>query len=516
MKKFKLYEYIEKLSKDDLVVTSDVEKIRDIVINKVCYNSNDVEKDTLFVCKGVKFKEEYLKDAIVKGAIAYISETKYSEDIPCILVSDIQKSLAIVAKMYFNNPTDKLNMIGITGTKGKSTTAYYVKSILDSYMKEVDGTDTAILSSINNYDGKTNVESVLTTQESYEIEKYARNAVDSNLKNLVMEVSSQALKKDRVYGITYDEAVFLNISEDHISNIEHPDFNDYFESKLKIFKQAKVACVNLNMDNIENLLKVLDYAKNSEKIITFGTTRNADIFAYNIEKKGLHTSFKVRTPYFNNKILLTMPGLFNIENALAAIAVAVAMKIPYKNIYEGLKVARSSGRMELYTNKDKKIIAIVDYAHNKLSFEKLYESTIKEYPDKKIVTVFGCPGGHAMIRRRDLGVLSGLNSDITYLTAEDPGIESAIDICEEIAGYVKKVGGKYKIIEDRGEAIRTAIMENPDSVILITGKGNETRQKIGTTYVKCLTDVQYAKKALKEYDRINNIQSRTTKKKISK
>lgn len=516
MKKFKLYEYIEKLSKGDLIITSDVEKIKETVINKVCYNSNDVEKDTLFVCKGAKFKEEYLKNAIVSGAIAYISEKKYSEEIPCILVNDIQKALAVVAKMYFNNPTDKLNMIGVTGTKGKSTTAYYVKSILDSYMKEVDGTDTAILSSINNYDGKTNVESVLTTQESYEIEKYAKNAVDSNLKNLVMEVSSQALKKDRVYGITYDEAVFLNISEDHISNIEHPNFNDYFESKLKIFKQAKVACVNLNMDNIENLLKVLDYAKNADKIITFGTTRNADIFAYNIEKKGQNTSFKVKTPYFNDKILLTMPGLFNIENALAAIAVAVAMKIPYKNIYEGLKVARSSGRMELYTNKDKKIIAIVDYAHNKLSFEKLYESTIKEYPDRKIVTVFGCPGGHAMIRRRDLGVLSGLNSDMTYLTAEDPGIEKAIDICEEIAGYIEKVGGKYKIIEDRGEAIKTAIMKNPDSVILITGKGNETRQKIGTTYVKCLTDVQYAKKALKEYDKMHNIEVKSSKKKAVK
>lgn len=126
-----------------------------------------------------------------------------------------------------------------------------------------------------------------------------------------------------------------------------------------------------------------------------------------------------------------MPGLFNIENALAAIAVSVAMKIPYKNIYEGLKVARSSGRMELYTNKDKKIIAIVDYAHNKLSFEKLYESTIKEYPDRKIVTVFGCPGGHAIIRRRDLGVLSGLNSDITYLTAEDPGMEKTEDIAKK-------------------------------------------------------------------------------------
>ena len=164
---------------------------------------------------------------------------------------------------------------------------------------------------------------------------------------------------------------------------------------------------------------------------------------------------------------------------------------------------------------DKKIIAIVDYAHNKLSFEKLYESTIKEYPDRKIVTVFGCPGGHAIIRRRDLGVLSGLNSDITYLTAEDPGMEKTEDICEEIAGYVKKVGGKYKIIEDRGEAIKTAIMENPDSVILITGKGNETRQKIGTTYVKCLTDVQYAKNALKEYDRIY-INTQNAKKKVVK
>ena len=287
------------------------------------------------------------------------------------------------------------------------------------------------------------------------------------------------------------------------------EYKEKFEYVLYMKKYG------VDIYNIENLLKVLDYAKNSEKIITFGTTRNADVFAYNIEKKGLHTSFKVKTPYFNNKILLTMPGLFNIENALAAIAVSVAMKIPYKNIYEGLKVARSSGRMELYTNKDKKIIAIVDYAHNKLSFEKLYESTIKEYPDRKIVTVFGCPGGHAIIRRRDLGVLSGLNSDITYLTAEDPGMEKTEDICEEIAGYVKKVGGKYKIIEDRGEAIKTAIMENPDSVILITGKGNETRQKIGTTYVKCLTDVQYAKNALKEYDRIY-INTQNAKKKVVK
>ena len=196
-----------------------------------------------------------------------------------------------------------------------------------------------------------------------------------------------------------------------------------------------------------------------------------------------------------------MPGLFNVENALAAISSAISLNIPYSNIYEGLKVARASGRMESHVSKDGSIIVIVDYAHNKLSFQKLYESTKQEYPDKKIVTVFGCPGGKAQIRRRDLGTLAGINSNISYLTAEDPGPEDTVDICKEIAGYISKENGNYKIIEDRGEAIKNAILENPNSVILITGKGNETRQKYGKQYLPCLTDTEYAEEALEEYNK---------------
>ena len=201
------------------------------------------------------------------------------------------------------------------------------------------------------------------------------------------------------------------------------------------------------------------------------------------------------------KFCLPCLGLFNVENALAAICVAISLDIPYTYIYEGLKVARASGRMESHVSQDGSIIVIVDYAHNKLSFEKLYESTKQEYPNKKIVTVFGCPGGKAQLRRKDLGRLSGIHSDISYLTAEDPGPEDTVDICKEIASHIIKEHGNYKIIEDRGQAIKDAILENPDSVILITGKGNETRQKYGTQYLPCLTDTEYALEALKEYDK---------------
>ena len=158
--------------------------------------------------------------------------------------------------------------------------------------------------------------------------------------------------------------------------------------------------------------------------------------------------------------------------------------------------------MESHVSHDGSIIVIVDYAHNKLSFEKLYESTKQEYPDKKIITVFGCPGGKAQLRRRDLGLLSGKNSTVTYLTAEDPGPEDTIDICKEIAGYVEQEHGSYKIIADRGEAIKNAILQNPNSVVLITGKGNENRQKYGKEYLPCLTDTQYALNALEEYKKL--------------
>lgn len=502
MKTYLLNDYIVALEKENLIEEIELKELTlNTIISQIAHNSKNVKDGALYICKGIKYKPEYLFEAIQNGAIFYVAERENvsQPDFPHIVVTDIRKALAVISSIFYDYPAQKLNMIGITGTKGKSTTAYYIKSILDHYMKSQNLPDTAIVSSIDTYDGKTCKESLITSPESIDLQEHIANAVDCKMQNLVMEVSSQALKLDRVYGIKYKVGVFLNISEDHISTIEHPDFEDYFAAKLKFFEQVENACVNLDSDYVD---RILEHAQKAKKIITFSAKNpKADIYAYDIQKTS-HTSitFKVKTSQFEDEILLTMPGLFNVENALAAIATAITLGVPYKDIYEGLKVARASGRMESHVSKDGSIIVIVDYAHNKLSFEKLYESTKQEYPDKRIVTVFGCPGGKAQLRRRDLGRLAGIHSNISYLTAEDPGPEETVNICKEIASHIQKEHGRYKIVEDRGQAIKEAILENPNSVVLITGKGNETRQKYGTKYLPCLTDTQYAEEALKEYD----------------
>lgn len=502
MKLYTVQNYVNALEKENLIEEIHLgELLPSASVSHIAHNSKSVVSDTLYICKGIKYKPEYLSEAIQNGAMIYVAERENASEssFPHIIVKDIRKSLAVISSLYYDYPAQKINMIGLTGTKGKSTTAYYIKSILDHYMKSQNAPDTAIVSSIDTYDGKSCKESLITSPESIDLQEHIANAVDCNMKNLVMEVSSQALKLDRVHDIEYKVGVFLNISEDHISSIEHPDFEDYFASKLKFFNQVETACVNLDSDYVD---RIIENAQKCKKIITFSTKNSkADVYGYEIKKEG-HTSikFKVRTSEFEDEILLTMPGLFNVENALAAISVAISLNVPYIDIYEGLKTAKASGRMESHVSKDGSIIVIVDYAHNKLSFEKLYESTKQEYPDKKIVTVFGCPGGKAQLRRKDLGRLAGLHSNISYLTAEDPGPEETVSICNEIADHIKEEHGNYKIVEDRGQAIKEAILENPNSVILITGKGNETRQKIGTKYIPCLTDTQYAEEALEEYN----------------
>ena len=503
MIKYKLKDYIEKLEAENLITDmSNIDDILEKEVQLLSYNSNELEAGTLFVCKGVNFKDEYLETATKNGAFAYIADRKFNVDIPYILVKDIYVALSILSDLYFNSPASELNVIGITGTKGKSTTAYYIKAILDEYMKSQNKNETAIISSIDTIDGVIREESHLTTPESYELNRHFRNAVNSQMENLVMEVSSQALKMGRVHNLKLDVGVFLNISEDHISPIEHPDMEDYFTSKLKIFALSNVACINLDCDKAERVREAA--IKGSKKVITFSQKdENADIYAFDVKKEQFDTVFKVRTPSFEKEFILTMPGLFNVENALAAIAVSYALNVPVEHIYNGLKVARSSGRMELYKSYDNNILALVDYAHNKLSFEKLFESTKEEYPDRTIQILFGCPGKKALLRRKDLGTIAGKYADKIYLTAEDPGAEPVADICDDIAGYVKKYNDNYEIIEDREEAIKKAILTAPDNtIILLTGKGNETRQKYGLEYIPCLSDVQCVKKYFEEYKKL--------------
>ncbi len=501
MKSYTLKQYADLLEQNDLLLCSELYGQEEKEAYILTYDSREVKADTIFICKGAAFKAEYLESAVEKGAILYISEKTYElkKEVPHLIVKDIRKAMPILADFFYNSAWEDLTVIGVGGTKGKSTSAYYMKAIVDDYMESLGEKESAVISSIDIYDGVSRVESHITTPEAVELQRHFRNAVKSGIRFVEMEVSSQALKYNRVDNLIFDVGIFLNISEDHISPIEHPDFQDYFESKMKMFAQTKHAVVNLDADFSD---KVLEAAKAAEYFVTFSRIdESADYYGYNIRKEGHETLFSVRGKEFDEEFVLTMPGLFNVENALAVIAAADILHIPMKFIRSGLRRARSSGRMELYASKDKKIIAVVDYAHNKLSFEKLFSSTKEEYPDYAIVSIFGCPGKKAYIRRKDLGTIAGKYAKKVYLAAEDPGYEPVEDISRDIAQYVEAQNCPYDMIEDRGEAIRTAIEEADEkTILLITGKGNETRQKYGCEYLDCPSDVEYVKKYLEEYD----------------
>lgn len=492
-------DYAELLKEHNLL--ADVHNNTDEVVSYLTFNSKQVTPGTLFICKGKNFKKDYLEEAQNRGACAYVSEQHYEDSsLPCILTTDIRKAMPLLADMFNNSPWKHLTVIGVGGTKGKSTSAYYAKAIVDDYMSAIGGAESAIFSSIDMYDGKTKFESHITTPEAVELQEHFRNAYESDITFAEMEVSSQALKYDRVSNMRFTVGIFLNISEDHISPIEHKDFEDYFSSKLKIFELSDNAVVNLDMDYAD---RALEEAQQCQRVLTFSTKdSSADVYGYNIKKTNEGTSFMVRTADFDEEFLLTMPGFFNVENALAVIAASLLVGIPKEYIHSGLRRARSSGRMEVYTSKDNRVVAIVDYAHNKLSYEKLFSSTKEEYPDYDIVAVFGCPGKKAYLRRRDLGTIAGQYSKVVYLTEEDAGTEPVEDISREIAQYVEAQNCPYEIINDRGLAIKTAIenVEN-NSVLLICGKGNETRQKRGNEYIDCPSDVEYVKEFLAEYDR---------------
>jgi len=493
-----LSDVLKILDDKKLIVEANVkEEDLGTIVRYVSFNSRDIEYNSLFICKGTHFDKKYLEDAIKEGAFVYLSESKYedlSNEISYIIVSDIRKAMAYIADVYTNHAWKDLTLIGITGTKGKSTTAYFVKYILDDYLKLEKKKPCGIISGIDNYDGVIKEESHLTTPESLELHKHFANAVSSGLEYLTMEVSSQALKYDRVLGIQYEIGCFLNVGEDHISDIEHSSFEDYFKSKLSIFNQCNVACVNLDIDYPERVLKE---ARKCSRVITFGLSKGADIYAYDITTNGKETSFTVQCDSFTKRFKLSMQGFFNVYNALAAISIGYALNIPLDNIYHGLKKAKVSGRMEIFNEPNKKLHIVVDYAHNKMSFEALFESTKKDYPDREISIVFGCPGKKAQARRKELGEIAGKYANKAYITEEDAGEEPVLKICEEIVKHMEGNTCECSIIEDREEAIREAIKEAAvGGVVLITGKGRETRQKRGLLYVKTRSDVKIVKNIL--------------------
>lgn len=459
-------------------------------VSILTYHSKEVAENTLFICKGATFKKAYLEEAIERGGVAYVAEEDYQiPQIPCFLVSDIRKAMPLLASLFYQQPSAEMKLIGVGGTKGKTTTTFYIKSILDVFCRKHQKTLCGVLSSIYNFDGVQKEVAKNTTPEALELFSYLNRGRNQGMEFLAMEVSSQALKYHRVDTLNYDIGIFLNISEDHISPIEHEDFADYFSSKLKLFPQTRTAILNRDSDYFK---EIMGAAKASKKRITFSASgKKADYRVSRIEKTEEGSRFEVEGPDYRDEISLNMHGFFNVENALAAIVATRELGVDTDSIREGLLRAKVKGRMEIFRNKERDLVAIVDYAHNRLSFETLFSSMKKEFPGYKLVAIFGSVGGKAFGRRRELGEVAGKYADYCVLTADEPNFEHPKEIAKEIGGYLEKEGCPFVIIEDRKEAISKTLKEAKEkTLVIVAGKGHEGSMKVNGISIDYPSDLE--------------------------
>lgn len=468
-------------------------------------DSRRAVRDTLFICKGEAFLPKYLEEAARRGSIAYLSESRIGtpEELPGLIVSDIRKTMAVVSAQFFGYEPGRVKLTGITGTKGKTTTAWYLKAMLDRWEEAHGRPETGLISTVENYDGISRREAVMTTPEAPAIHEMLGNAVRSGVRYTTMEVSSQALKYGRVRELQFQVGIFLNISEDHISPREHVDFEDYFGAKLSIFRQTETACVNLDSDRSDWILRA---ARKAGRVVTFGRNPQADLRCSDVKVSGEQVSFRVNCDRFSERFVLGMKGSFNIENAMASIAAAYVYGIPAAVMKEALADTKVPGRMENFFSRDGHICGVVDFAHNRLSFEKLFSAAFQEYDKyRQIITVFGCPGGKALNRRKELGIIAGLFSDQVIITCDDPGMECQEDIAREVRGYVELTGCPVLCVPERREAVERAVAMAGTSpvptLILLLGRGSERYQQIGGKACLYPTDSRLMGQALEAYDR---------------
>ena len=456
-------------------------------VEAVTCDSRSAVPGSLFICKGTQFKPEYLAQALGRGAFAYVSETPYDLPGPCIQVTDVRAAMGELADLAWGHPSGALKVIGITGTKGKTTTAYFIKSILDCWREREGLHPVGLLSTIVTDDGAQRKPALLTTPEPLDLQRHLWNAVNAGCGYVVMECSSQALKYGRMIGVDLAVAAFLNIGEDHISPQEHPTAEDYFQSKLKIFDHARAAVVNLDSDRLGELLAA---AEGCGKFSTYSLR-----FARELRRTEEGTAFTVSIGQADEPFTLPMAGTFNVSNALCAISVCALAGAPLWAIREGLSQARVPGRMETYHAGGKTVI--VDYAHNGMALEALLRSVAQDFPGAPVTVVFGCTGGKGLDRREGMGKAAGRYAHRIILTEDDPGPEEVEDICREIGGYVAAQGKDFEIIPDREGAVRAAITQAPrGAVVVLAGKGSESAQKRKNGPEPCVPDGLLAKKYL--------------------
>lgn len=440
-------------------------------VQNIRYDNRKIEQGDAFVCvKGFKVDgHSFIGDAIKKGAKTLIVQEDVSvqEDITIIKVRDTRKALAIMSSNYFGNPKDKLKIIGITGTNGKTTSAFIIKSIL-----EKAGFMTGLIGTIANYIGNKKVDAVRTTPESYELHELFKNMVDAGVEYCVMEVSSHSLELDRVYGIQFEEGIFTNLTRDHLDF--HKTFENYYNAKFKLFERSNHSIINLDDPYGANIVKDIEERGLKTKVSTFSIEKESDFKAFEIKSHSNGSEFKVNLESIE-EFSINIPGEYNIYNSLGCIICAYNLNIPMDKIKEGLSDVVIPGRCELVAKeKNLPYSIIIDYAHTPDGLENIL-STVKAFTRNRMISVFGCGGDRDKVKRPQMGKIGCELSDIAIITSDNPRSEEPMDIINDI---VKPLNYDNFVIEvNRKEAIRKAMnMALEGDVIVIAGKGHETYQ----------------------------------------
>ena len=437
-------------------------------------DSRKVETGSVFVCisGAVSDGHKFAAEVAAKGAAAVVVEkdVEVPADVTVIKTADTRYALALMSAAYFGYPADKLKIIGITGTKGKTTTTYMIRSILEGVGHKV-----GLIGTIEAVIGEETIPAANTTPESYTIHEYFARMVEAGCDSVVMEVSSQGLMLHRTAGIPFEIGIFTNLGKDHIGPNEHKDFEDYKRCKAMLFKQCRLGIANVDDQYFPDIFKDAVC-----RVETFGFSKDADLRAENVElisRPGyLGVAYHV-AGLMDFDVEIDIPGKFSVYNSLTAIAVCRHCGVPAEKIQEALKKAKVKGRIEMIKVSDE-FTLMIDYAHNAMSLESLL-TTLKEYHPKRLVCLFGCGGNRSKDRRYEMGEVSGRLADLTIITSDNPRFEEPQAIIDDIKVGISRTDGKYVEICDRKEAIKYAIQHGqPGDVIVLAGKGHEDYQEI--------------------------------------
>ena len=446
----------------------------DVEITQVVNDSRKAGPGALFLCiRGAVVDGHTFADAVVKqGARALVVEEEVDvpEGVTVIKVADSRYAMALIAAAWYGHPASQLKVIGITGTKGKTTTTYMVKSILENA-----GYKVGLIGTIESIIGDEVIPSANTTPESLTVQEYFRRMLDAGCDCAVMEVSSQGLKLHRTAGFTFEIGIFTNIEPDHIGPNEHASFEEYLECKSRLLRQCRIGIVNADDPHLDQII-----AGHTCTLETFGFSPEADLRARDarmVSRPGyLGVAYQVEG-LMNFPVEIDIPGRFSIYNSLTAIAVCRHFQATQDDIIKALKKAKVKGRTEMVKVSDE-FTLMIDYAHNAMSLESLLE-TLKEYHPHRLVCLFGCGGNRSRLRRFEMGEVSGRLADLTIITSDNPRFEDPMDIIADIREGMKKTDGKYVEIPDRKEAIAYVIHHGePGDIIVLAGKGHENYQEI--------------------------------------